>query len=40
MSAPGIEAGSWLEVVVRRVAPAGGGVLVIDLEHPTGAALP
>jgi vanillate O-demethylase ferredoxin subunit len=35
-----IDTSAWLEVVVRRVAPAGGGVLVIDLAHPTGAALP
>ena len=33
-------ANDGLEVVVRRVAPAGGGVLVIDLEHTTGLALP
>ena len=40
VSFAGIAAGSWLEVVVRRVAPAGGGVLVIDLAHPADAALP
>jgi ferredoxin-NADP reductase len=40
MSAAGLDANTWLEVVVRRVAPAGGDMLVIDLEHPAGAALP
>ena len=40
MSLAAIEATAWLEVVVRRVASAGGGVLVIDLAHPTGAPLP
>ena len=40
MTGPAADLNAWLEVVVRRVAPAGGDVLVIDLEHPAGSALP
>lgn len=40
MSLTGIEATAWLDVVVRRVAPARGGILVIDLADPTGSPLP